>query len=198
MGGTNDGVLVSTKSAITHIQIELVKKKLETLVEQENLENIESVSSQNNNKSDVENEENCDSNQVEKCAKDSVEKESNEINDINTLRKLSCDLSCVGESANQRKALKELSNHRTASVTQSPLASPIGCRRTLTPSPETILEIEPIKKHHCRRDSQEVSLILKTDLHVVKVESKVWDLGEIVFEDNSAVVTKREREVTSS
>lgn len=49
----------------------------------------------------------------------------------------------------------------------SPMASPIGCRRALVSSPQTIKETEPSTKHLCRREDTfkvETTLLLDMDL----------------------------------
>ena len=79
------------------------------------------------------------------------------------------------------KAQKDICNARR--VQQSPLSSPVGCRRTLAPSPETVLETEPSKKHTCRRGSAEVTQMLKVQ------HTGVLDLE--VDTDTNAVVCKR-------
>ena len=46
----------------------------------------------------------------------------------------------------RRKSFKDSQNTRIT----SPLSSPLGCRRQMTSSPETVIEIEPMKKQHRR------------------------------------------------
>ena len=193
--------LLVSKSAITCITLELVSEKLDVIQEHHSEKKSDSPAAARDEKCSVHiseqdrdlllaatSGESSENNQPDSCETCSDNRDS-----VTT-----SSLSTGGDTAAQRKIFKELTNQRAAAVVASPLASPIGCRRQLTSSPETITEIEPVKKHHCRRDAQQLSLIMNSssDLHVhVKVESKVWDLDDVVLEDNSAIVTKREKEI---
>ena len=197
---SDENELLVSKSAITCITLELVSEKLDVIQEHHSEKKSDSPAAARDEKCSVhiseqdrdlllaatsgESSENSQPDSCETCS-------DNRDN-------MTSSLSTGVDTAAQRKIFKELTNQRAAAVVASPLASPIGCRRQLTSSPETITEIEPVKKHHCRRDAQQLSLIMNSssDLHVhVKVESKVWDLDDVVLEDNSAIVTKREKEI---
>jgi hypothetical protein len=71
----------------------------------------------------------------------------------------------------------------------TPHSSPIGCRRTFIPSPETIQETEPTKKHHCRRRSDEFTDILKSN--AMRVAKSGLLESSIENTDCSAIITKR-------
>ena len=197
----DENELIVSKSAITCITLELVSEKLDVIQEHHSEKKSDSPAAARDEKCSVHiSEQDRDlllaatsGESSENSQPDSCETCSDNRDSMTT-----SSLSTGGDTAVQRKIFKELTNQRAAAVVASPLASPIGCRRQLTSSPETITEIEPVKKHHCRRDAQQLSLIMNSssDLHVhVKVESKVWDLDDVVLEDNSAIVTKREKEI---
>lgn len=155
---------------------------------------------QNNDNSSSENEDDsCEINNeirnltsiIEEEHLETVE-ESSECDSNNNNEEELALVNGLHDSPSQSKALKELSNHRKALSVPSPLSSPVGCRRTFIPSPETVREVEPIKKHQCRRDSDDMNQILKSNNNLVKVEkTKILELDCDNNTDTSATVSKR-------